>query len=246
MLENQFIQFRDAIDPMSREIPIPMINGKETRIFVAEQTKKDVACSLDIITPNGYVIVKNHTTGYITSSIQMSIADISALAPYEQFRIRKRIFSEKDGEEITYSNLLCRIDDNAEMSTLKYLCHETSLGFPFTNGAYLSQTMPIIISAPQYKQEDKIYTKRSGEQVVLFSAVTKEYEGETDYIPMEWHEKIMLALTCDEVYINGERVTKSGNYEIEHENFTYSDCGTKLLRATFKVTANVTQRNSNY
>lgn len=231
---------------MSREIPIPMINGKETRIFVAEQTKKDVACSLDIITPNGDVIVKDHTTGYITSSIQMSIADISALAPYEQFRIRKRIFSEKDGEEITYSNLLCRIDDNAEMSTLKYLCHEAALGFPFAGGAYVSQSLPILLSKPQFNQEDKIYTKRDGEQVVLHSSITKEYEGETDYIPMEWHEKILIALTCDEVYINGERVTKSDNYEIDQENYTFADNGIRLTKATFKAKTNITQRNSNY
>jgi hypothetical protein len=63
---------------------------------------------------------------------------------------------------------------------------------------------------------------------------------------MEWYEKILVALSCDEVYINGERVTKSGSYDIDHENYTTSDCGIKLLRATFKVTTNVTQRNSNY
>ena len=106
--------------------------------------------------------------------------------------------------------------------------------------------MPIRLHSPQFKQEDKIYTKRNGEQVVLYANITKEYEGETDYIPMEWHEKILVALSCDEVYINGERVTKSGSYDIDHENYTTSDCGIKLLRATFKVTTNVTQRNSNY
>lgn len=245
MLENQFIQFSDAIDPMSREIPIPMINGKETRIFVAEQTKKDVACSLDIITPNGSVIVKDHTTGYITSSIQMSIADISALAPYEQFRIRKRIFSEKDGEEITYSNLLCRVEDNEEMSTIKYLCYESALGFPFLSGDYLSQVLPIKIHSPQFKQSDKIYNKLSGEQVVIYATINREYEGETDYIPEEWHKKIIAALSCDEVYINGERVTKSGSYDIDWEKCDTACDGTKLARATFKVSDNIMQRNSN-
>lgn len=144
-----------------------------------------------------------------------------------------------------YSNLLIKEDD-AQYAVVKYSCKEPAFGFPFDGTEYVQQLMPINLHSPQYKQEDKVYTKRNGEQVVLFANITKEYEGETDYIPMEWHEKILVALSCDEVYINGERVTKSGNYEIEHDNCTYSDCGIKLMRATFKVTTNVTQRNSNY
>lgn len=246
MLENQFIQFRDAIDHMSKEVPIPMVHGKENRIYIADKKRLDYYYEIDIVSPSGEMIVEKCASGYLTSNIQVSIVDLSALAPYDCFRLKSTITSDKDETTTTYSNLLCRVEENAEMSTMKYLCYESALGFPFLSGDYLSQVLPIIILAPQYKQEDKIYTKRSGEQVVLFSSVTKEYEGETDYIPMEWHEKIMLALTCDEVYINGKRVTKSGNYEIDHDNCTYSDCGIKLMRATFKVTANVTQRNSNY
>lgn len=106
-------------------------------------------------------------------------------------------------------------------------------------------SLPIRISKPQYKQTDKIYENRNGEQIVLYATINKEYEGETDYIPEEWHEKIVTALSCDEVYINGERVTKSDSYEIDQDNYTYSDCGIRLTRATFKVKTNVTQRNSN-
>lgn len=148
-------------------------------------------------------------------------------------------------EEGYYSNLLIKEDD-AQYADVKYSCKEPAFGFPFDGTGFVQQLMPINLYSPQFKQEDKVYTKRNGEQVVLFASITKEYEGETDYIPMEWHEKILMALSCDEVYINGEKVTKSGNYEIDHENYTYSDCGIKLMKATFKVTTNVTQRNSNY
>lgn len=247
MLENQFIQFRNAIDPMSKEIPIPMVHGKENRIYIVD--RKSLLYyyyEIDIVSPSGEIIVEKYASGYLTSNIQVSIVDLSALAPYDCFRLKSTITSNKDETTTTYSNLLCRVEENAEMSTMKYLCYESALGFPFLSGDYLSQVLPIIISAPQFKQEDKIYTKRNGEQVVLFANITKEYEGETDYIPMEWHEKILMALSCDEVYINGKRMTKSNNYEIDHDNCTYTDCGIKLMRATFKVTTNITQRNSNY
>jgi hypothetical protein len=145
-----------------------------------------------------------------------------------------------------YSNILVRVEDEEQYAVVKYSCKEPAFGFPFDSTGYVQQLMPINLHSPQFKQEDKVYTKLNGEQVVLYASITKEYDGETDYIPMEWHEKILMALSCDDVYINGERVTKSGNYEIDHDNCTYSDCGIKLMRATFKVTTNVTQRNSNY
>lgn len=145
-----------------------------------------------------------------------------------------------------YSNILVRVEDEEQYAVVKYSCKEPAFGFPFDSTGYVQQLMPINLHSPQFKQEDKVYTKLNGEQVVLYASITKEYDGETDYIPMEWHEKILMALSCDEVYINGEKVTKSGNYEIDHDNCTYSDCGIKLMRATFKVTTNVTQRNSNY
>lgn len=159
---------------------------------------------------------------------------------------------------IGYSNLLQYVHNNdGYLSELSYFCNEPQFGIPFST--YLATlgprpkyakgvediALPVRISKPQYKQTDKIYENRNGEQIVLYATINKEYEGETDYIPDEWHEKIVTALSCDEVYINDERVTKSDSYEIDQDNYTYSDCGIRLTRATFKVKTNVTQRNSN-
>jgi hypothetical protein len=160
-------------------------------------------------------------------------------------------YSRTSDYKYYYSNVLQR-QPKGDYTVVRYACKEDVFGFPFTmkdtegNNTYVQYLMPIRLYNPQYKQEDKVYTKRNGEQVVLFASITKEYEGETEYIPMEWHEKILMALSCDEVYMDGERVTKNNTYEIDHDNCTYSDCGIKLMRATFKVTTNVTQRNSNY
>jgi hypothetical protein len=253
MLENQFIQLSASIDPIAREIPIPIKHNALTtyygHYYSAESLgENDFLDTIEIVTPGGKVIdqITDNTVGMC-----IAFHDLSKLAPCECFRIKETYIINGSKEEY-YSNILRREPDDTNFSVVKYLCYQPAFGFPFAWDEtdeiyeYIQQLMPINLHSPQYKQEDKVYTKINGEQVVLFASITKEYEGETDYIPMEWHEKILMALSCDEVYINGERVTKSGNYEIDHDNCTYSDCGIKLMRATFKVTTNVTQRNSNY
>lgn len=252
MLENQFIRYRKTIDSLAKEIPVPMKHNVENSHYGYYYNADDISENRyqdrwDIVTPDGEIVIAN--IGTASSTMCSLIVDLSKLAPGECFRL-KETYVVNGGTEVYYSNLLRREQDDCQYAVVKYLCHGPAFGFPFASydgeEEYIQQVMPLNLYSPQYKQEDKVYTKRNGEQVVLFASITKEYEGETDYIPMEWHEKILMALSCDEVYINGEKVTKSGNYEIDHDNCTYSDCGIKLMRATFKVTTNVTQRNSNY
>lgn len=246
MLENQFIQFTDSIDPLKAEVVMQTRPNEIMRFFVPNGIR-DIA----VVTPDGTlnksVEYTNDEIGSVDGVYELTTFSYKWLAPQERYRIR---VTNNNGD-VLYSNLLVN-DPDANLSMLDYHCKQSAFGFPFgydesmEEQMRLRQAMPIQLYNPQYKQEDKVYTKRNGEQVVLFASITKEYEGETDYIPMDWHEKILMALSCDEVYINGERVTKSNTYEIDHENVTYTDCGIKLMRATFKVTTNVTQRNSNY
>lgn len=214
---------------------------------------------VDIVRPNGDLVAQNIANAYLHKDDGIyvvrsfrSLNDI--LAPNECFRLCMRT---SDG--LNYSNLLCYMgEENDYLSSLQYYCYEPQFGFPFGEfwipagriaGRYFPNTvqvaLPIHLAAAQYKQTDKIYENRNGEQIVLYATIQKEYEGETDYIPESWHEKIVTALSCDNVYINDERVTKSDSYEIDHDNYTYSDCGIRLTRATFKVKTNVIQRNSN-
>lgn len=238
MLENQFIQF-GVINPQDNSIVIPTYNGLQTTFFV--DMNKGIL-GIDIVTTDGSITIKNKAvTG--TADGWCDLYNLNDLAIGDCYRLKVNM---SDGTSV-YSNILRREDANKQLSVIEYCCKEPAFGFPFSGRKrFVQQLMPINLHSPQYKQEDKVYTKLNGEQIVLYANITKEYEGETDYIPMEWHEKILIALSCDYVYINGERVTKSGNYEIDHDNCTYSDCGIKLMRATFKVTTNVTQRNSNY
>lgn len=148
--------------------------------------------------------------------------------------------------ESKYSNLL-RFNNNVDdFSIVEYWCDEAQFGFPLGGVAHQKLLLPIRLKNPQYKQEDKTYEKLNGENIVLYAKFSKEYDLMTEYIPESWHDKIMIALACDHVLINGKSVQKSNNYEIDWENYTFSECGDKLVKAECKVIENLVQRNSNY
>lgn len=161
------------------------------------------------------------------------------------FEFSKAVLKEATGTDY-YSNLLRRYENpNGELSLLSYTCDTTTFDLPFTTSRPVRQWLPIWLNKPAYNQKDEIYEKLSGERVVLFATINKELNAQTDYIPESWHERIVLALSCDDVRVNGVKLTKSDNYDIDWDNHTENHCGVWLARATWKMAANVTSRNSN-
>ena len=161
------------------------------------------------------------------------------------FEFSKAVLKDAIGTDY-YSNLLRRYENpNGELSLLSYTCDTTTFDLPFTSARPIRQWLPIWLNKPKYNQKDEIYEKLSGERVVLFATINKELSAQTDYIPDEWHQRMVMALSCDNVQVNGVRLTKSDNYDIDWDNHTESDCGVWIARATWKMVANVTSRNSN-
>lgn len=147
-----------------------------------------------------------------------------------------------------YSNPLKYIEepDTDELAIVKYRCDEDAFGIPFSKiDSFLYACLPLRLHSPQYKQSEEVYEKLDGENVVLFSASSKEYELETEYLPEEWHDRIMLILQCDHVYINDKSVHKSGDYSVDWEKSAKMDCGKRIAKATCKVIENIVSRNSN-
>lgn len=263
MLDQQFIRFtRDYIDIQSCEMALPVCAKIPIQFFCPCQ-KGDNTIRVDIVRPDGTNLKQRITTdvifapsGTLFFHVTIETEDFAKiLAPNDYFRIKTLtgyFTSSTEGSYgmIHYSNILQFTPDNdGYLSDIRYYCNEPQFGLPFfkkNNIKYEEEVaLPILLTKPQFKQTDKIYETRNGEQIVLYATINKEYSGETDYLPEEWHEKIVTALSCDEVYINEERVTKSDSYEIDQDNCTYSPCGIRLTRATFKVKTNITQRNSN-
>lgn len=148
--------------------------------------------------------------------------------------------------EYRYSNLLRRYENpEGLLAMIEYTCGTETFGLPFTTSRPIRQWLPIMVKDPQPEQKDEVYEKLSGERVVMYATINEKYSCETDYIPYEWHKRIVMALSCDIVKINGTRLTKSESYEIDWENKIKLECGEKLTKAEWKMVANITSRNSN-
>lgn len=95
--------------------------------------------------------------------------------------------------------------------------------------------LPFKITRAQFPEERTSFRKANGETKTLSVVIRKEYEGETDYLPEGWHQKLTIALSHDDVTIEGDKylggVSKSGEYNIEWVDFM--DYPT--AKANFKV-----------
>ncbi len=98
--------------------------------------------------------------------------------------------------------------------------------------------LPFFLSAPQFPSERSIFTKSDGSSKVLSVFIKKTYQGKTDQIPEDWHRKLIIALSHDEVTIEDNRflsdVVLDSNYEIEWEEFLNKPIASSKF--TFSVT----------
>jgi hypothetical protein len=186
--------------------------------------------------------VGNSVPKYVFDVYVQRVASDGSIALYAE----NEWYAVDMARDYWYSNLLCACEnDDKQLSLLSYECGTETFGIPFVKGKPIRQWLPILLDNPKPTQNEEIYEKLSGERVVMFATINKEYEAETDYIPYDWHERIVIALSCDEVKVNAERLTKSDKYDVDWQNITKTDCGLKLMRATWKMVANVTSRNTN-
>lgn len=236
MIEYSFIYFTQEID-CGCSFPIPVMYGSDLAFF-ADNTIDEIA----FCTTFGKLI-KIASDRTIMANHVVLWDDISKImAKRDCFRLRY-----KSGENYYYSNNLIYIgcENYEETSLLEYRCNEDEFGFVYSLGDVFNKVrLPIRLFSAQFPQEDNVYITRSGERKVLYAKVNKEWMFETDYLPEELHQKIIIALSHDEVYINGERVQKSDKYELDWDSVLKSDCG-DCVKGTCKMQQNKTLRNSN-
>lgn len=253
MLENQFINIGSPYFTNTQApVPIPLSVCEASSlpyplyIYIPGGT-----IEIALLNSEGDVIKKQTLTAMLTD---YRLSDLNGL-----FRLSKSVIKEgrkyiprinigtTESPSYRYGNPLVFIAENGLFAYLKYRCNEDAFGFPFGQGGYATIFIPIRLHSPQNVQEDKTYVKTNGEVVTLYAKYYREWDGETEFLSAEIHDKIVAALSCDEVYIDGKRVTKSDNYQVDWENYDL-DCDgvTKIARATFKVRENTNQRNSNF
>lgn len=83
--------------------------------------------------------------------------------------------------------------------------------------------LPFKITRPQFQEERDVFRKANGEIKVLSAVIRKRYEGETDHWPEKLHERFKIALSHDNVSIEGEKyiggVVQDGEYTINWPDF---------------------------
>lgn len=83
--------------------------------------------------------------------------------------------------------------------------------------------LPFYLSKPQFPVEKNVFRKADGSTKLLSAVVRNTYTGKTDQLPEDWHRKLVIALTHDEVTIEDNRLLKDvvldGDYAIEWQDF---------------------------
>ena len=146
---------------------------------------------------------------------------------------------------IAESNTFVKLKNDKFTSQLRYRCDENQFNFvycpPFI---FNSVRLPFYLKNPQFPQNQTVYIEKSGRRRVTSATIGKEYQLETDYLPEWTHEKIVISLSHDVIFIDGKFLTKSGDYNIDWGNYRTIE-GVKEAKATCMMTENVVSRNSN-
>lgn len=240
MNEFSFIQFSEIQNNCEISLPIKQMSDIAFYTTIDLHSiwafNKDRTDSTNI---GGDIIIIDPITGLKYVKL---IGDI----PYVNECFTINLINE-DGTIVFISNPFFYSTDT-EFSLCEYYCYETQFGFEYgTSGATYPNKirLPLRLHAVQYPQEEKVYVDGNGVRHTLFAKIDKEFELETEYLPDDIHEKIVVMLAHDIVKIETIQVAKSAGYEIDHENEDELTCGTKIHKAKAKMIRNTTLKNTN-
>lgn len=95
--------------------------------------------------------------------------------------------------------------------------------------------LPFYLTRPQYPRESNIFRRADGSTKVQSSIIRKVFEGETENLPKEIHERLVVALSHDDVIIEGKYlatgISLEGDYDIDWNKFL----DFPLAKAAFKA-----------
>lgn len=154
-----------------------------------------------------------------------------------------------EGENnIIYSTIFSYIGCNTEeTSLLEFYFRENAMDFIGLQGEnyIVAQRLPLILKNPQFAKESKVYTKRDGKKITLYSSVDRLFDVDIDYSSERFHECLVVALSADDILVNDEGYVFEENYEVDNENLSYDKSGGKLMKASAKAKRNISLRNAN-
>lgn len=102
---------------------------------------------------------------------------------------------------------------------------------PFKNRIRL----PFYVTRPQYPREANVFRRADGSTATLSAIIRKVFEGETDNLPREIHEKLIIALSHDDVTIEGRYLSTGVSLESDYDIDWNKFLDFPLAKAAFKV-----------
>ena len=137
----------------------------------------------------------------------------------------------KTASETYLSNILMYDNDPVKSLLVQYSSRNETI-FPF--GANEARVrLPIILSSPNPVTEKEDYTDANGIINNPFKTRRQKYELIIDYLPLDFHKKIQVAL-MHKITIDGISVVETGDYKIDWDNMD-SSSGTELIMAKTDV-----------
>lgn len=212
------------------------------------------------VSPDIYV-TKYHTGGMLVQFIGLNMDCFGRVRCGKCFTL-KFYGSESDGKLDTFlfeTNCFIKICDPCWTSKIKYRCDEDSFGFDYSTqyadsggleDFYNSIRLPFYLTEPQYPVKRTVFTKSDGSRKKLSARIENSYEFLTDYMPKDWHEKLIVALEHDIVIIDNvnsglpdnSQFNNEKDYKIDWQRFlnypTATASGQLMLTPYFNVNSN--------
>jgi hypothetical protein len=104
--------------------------------------------------------------------------------------------------------------------------------------------LPIQLHSAQFPEERQVFRKANGQSKTLSVVIRKTYELETDYMPEKWHQRLKIALSHDNITLEGEHyiggISQDGDYNIDWVDtplhYPTAKGGTKVQVTPFDAT----------
>jgi hypothetical protein len=145
-----------------------------------------------------------------------------------------------------FSNIFRRKNNTTWLTFVSYGNNEDVYDFHYPNNAVLNKNwLPLYQRKPKYPETRKVYIKSDKSYKTLSASIEKEYENLVEFMPDEFHDRMVVALSHDNIHFASSKIDadvfKKGDYDIDwQENDTLESA-----QAIFAINIQFEGRNSN-
>lgn len=113
-----------------------------------------------------------------------------------------------------------RIPDVCYSSRLTYYNNEDAFGLNYPSSTWKNAIrLPIYFRNPQTKNDQDVYVRSNGTRTKLYARLSKQYQGLVDNVTEEVHQKLVIALSHDNVtFVTDNNYSLECTFEQEYNN----------------------------